>query len=168
MKSTYLYPVMQSIFLKVCKSWYLYAWVLFLLSSCGYGQAPVLKVNDKGKIYNANRPKDSIVLFNQNRDEREIEKEPASDPGFYRDTLNVETLIIDTTQNGKIKRISPKILYGIAGIQFDSGLYYYHQFLKFNKKMQDPKTTIKKMGEYEDSCKKYLYLLNKYNLKENS
>lgn len=53
-----------------------------------------------------------------------------------------------------------KVYYGIAGIQFDSTKYYFHKFLYFQDKMQKAKPG-KYFDRMEDSCKRYLDLLNR-------
>lgn len=45
--------------------------------------------------------------------------------------------------------------------QIDSTKYYYHTFLYFNNKLNDPKLSIKKFEMIEDSAKRYLDLLNR-------
>lgn len=64
-----------------------------------------------------------------------------------------------------------RVFIGNAGIYqpVDSAKYYYHKFLEFTRKMNNPKITRKKFDQYEDSCKRYFELLNRIagrNLKE--
>lgn len=44
----------------------------------------------------------------------------------------------------------------------DKTKLYYHKFLYFNKKLNDPRISRKKFDMYEDSCKKYLDLWLKF------
>lgn len=59
--------------------------------------------------------------------------------------------------------IQKTVFYGEAGIYqpVDSAKYYYHKFLEFTRKMNNPKITRKKFDQYEDSCKRYFELLNR-------
>lgn len=90
------------------------------------------------------------------------------------------TMEVNYSDSGKViyiggdmhKDTKPVILYGEAGIYqpVDSAKIYYHKFLEFTRKMNNPKISRKKFDQYEDSCKRYFELLNRVagrNLKEN-